>query len=160
MSGRALICADIGNSRTKVAVAGRAAGQWKLNQSVASPELLDLGQIPVADWLLISVNQTRLSQLRQWIADQRAEDHVRLLGYRDFPIELRVDFPEKLGIDRIAAAVGARELAEHARQPFFIVGSDARDPQEISGTTPRRQSRGRAAGIDYRWRGWAAGEDV
>lgn len=121
MSGRALICADIGNSRTKVAVAGRAAGQWKLNQSVASPELLDLGQIPVADWLLISVNQTRLSQLRQWIADQRAEDQVRLLGYRDFPIELRVDFPEKLGIDRIAAAVGARELAEHARQPFFIV---------------------------------------
>lgn len=121
MSGRALICADIGNSRTKVAVAGLAAGQWKLNQSVASPELLDLGQIPVADWLLISVNQTRLSQLRQWIADQRAEDQVRLLGYRDFPIELRVDFPEKLGIDRIAAAVGARELAEHARQPFFIV---------------------------------------
>ncbi|MFM7740984.1 MAG: hypothetical protein ACKO9H_16420, partial [Planctomycetota bacterium] len=98
MSGRALICADIGNSRTKVAVAGRAAGHWKTNQSVASPELLDLEQVPVADWMLISVNQVRLGQLRGWIAEQRGDDQIRLLGYRDFPIELRVDFPEKLGI--------------------------------------------------------------
>jgi type III pantothenate kinase len=121
MSGRALICADIGNSRTKVAVAGQTAGQWQTNQSVASPELLDLEQVPVADWMLISVNQIRLGQLRDWIADQRGDDRIRLLGYRDFPIELRVDFPEKLGIDRIAAAVGGRELTGNRKQPLFIV---------------------------------------
>ena len=121
MSGRSLICADIGNSRTKVAVAGRLAGQWKTSQSVTSPELLDLQRIPLADWVLISVNQTRLTQLRGWIADQRSDDQVRLLSYRDFPIELRVDFPEKLGIDRIAAAVGAKQLSEIANQPLFIV---------------------------------------
>lgn len=121
MSGRTLICADIGNSRTKVAVAGRSAGQWNKIQSVASPELLDLEQVPVADWMLISVNQTRLGQLRHWIADQRGDDQIRLLSYRDFPIELRVDFPEKLGIDRIAAAVGGREVTGNAKPPLFIV---------------------------------------
>jgi len=121
MSGRSLICADIGNSRTKVAVAGPSAGHWKANQSVTSPELLELEQTPAADWMIISVNQARLSQLRQWIADQRGDDQVRILSYRDFPIEIRVDYPEKLGVDRIAAAVGARSLAAKTNQRLFIV---------------------------------------
>lgn len=121
MSGRALICADIGNSRTKVAVAEKSTGQWKSNQSVASPELLDLELVSPADWMMISVNQVRLSQLRQWIADQRGDDQVRLLEFRDFPIELQVDWPEKLGVDRIAAAVGAKHSAAKANQPLFIV---------------------------------------
>jgi len=121
MSERALICADIGNSRTKVAVAGRSPGQWKSNQSVTTPELLDLDQTPAADWMIISVNQTRLSQLRQWIADQRGDDQVRILSYRDFPIKLQVDYPEKLGVDRIAAAVGAWHLATQTSQALFIV---------------------------------------
>lgn len=121
MSGRALICADVGNSRTKVAVAGRTPGQWETSLAVTSPELLELEQVPVADWMVISVNQGRLNQLRSWISDQRGEDRYRQLSYRDFPIELHVDFPEKLGVDRIAAAVGARQLAEKGNQPLFVV---------------------------------------
>lgn len=121
MSGRALICADIGNSRTKVAVAGSSSGQWKQSQAVSSLELLDLEQVPVADWMMISVNQIRLNQLRNWIAEERGDDSVRLLGHRDFPIEIGVDFPDKLGVDRIAAAVGARQFAALSMQPIFVI---------------------------------------
>lgn len=121
MSGRTLILADVGNSRTKIGVYDQSSGDWGSLQAVTTPELLELDPVAVADWQIISVNQVRLTQLRNWIAEQRGDDQVRVLCWRDFPMSLNVDVPDKLGIDRLAAAFGAVRLARRLNQPRIVV---------------------------------------
>lgn len=120
MVGRSLICADVGNSRTKVAVAG-APGTWRLTQAVTNPELLGLDGIGVADWAVVSVNQPRLVRLQTWVADLRGDDRLIVLQRNDFPIPINVESPERLGVDRLAAAYAATRLGTRPGEPIIVI---------------------------------------
>jgi type III pantothenate kinase len=120
MGGRTLICADVGNSRTKVAVADKQ-GTWRCTQAVTNPELLELESIGVADWAVVSVNQPRLASLRRWVADLRGDDRVSVLEWRDFPMRVNVELPERLGVDRLAAAYAATRLKRRSRDPIIVI---------------------------------------
>ncbi|MFN9750794.1 MAG: type III pantothenate kinase [Planctomycetota bacterium] len=121
MDGRSLICADVGNSRTKVAVAGDGETGWQHLQSVASPESLDLSSVDVADWCVVSVNQPRLDSLRDWVDRNRRSDRLTVLNRSDIPLKLNIEHPERLGLDRLAAAYGALQLAGSSAEPIIIV---------------------------------------
>ena len=87
-------------------------------------------------WWTVCVNRSRLTQLTVWLEARRPGDSVRQLTHHHSPIALRVDSPEKLGMDRVAAAVAANELRQpHAAALVIDSGTaitvDVVDPQGV-----------------------------
>ena len=121
MDGRTLICVDVGNSRTKVAVSCEESEVWQNLQAVASPELLELSLAGPVDWKIVSVNQPRLNALLRWLEKCRPADRWSILSTDDFPLRLNIENPERLGVDRLAAAYGASMLAGQSGEPVIII---------------------------------------
>ena len=69
-------------------------------------------------WKLGSVNPNRLLQLTNWIDSRNEPYHV--VTYRDLPIKNSLQHPEKVGIDRLAAAAAANRLRAPDR-PAIVV---------------------------------------
>lgn len=61
-------------------------------------------------WFVSSVHRARERQLADWIATERPHDRYRLLTHCDVPLAMGVDFPERVGFDRLATAVAADRL--------------------------------------------------
>jgi type III pantothenate kinase len=73
-----------------------------------------------ARWFTSSVHRPSLDRLSRWIADRRRGDGVVTLDAGDFPLVLDVENPERVGIDRLAAATAADRLREPG-EPAVIV---------------------------------------
>lgn len=73
-------------------------------------------------WRVSSVNRAGQQRLHEWVRQHRPADDFQLLTYRDLPIEVRVDEPAKVGLDRLAAAVAANVLRPAGR-PAIVVGA-------------------------------------
>lgn len=71
-------------------------------------------------WLVASVHRPTEQRIRQWVMAARPADIYRLLTYRDLPIEVDVEEPHRLGLDRLAAAVGANRLRQPDRPAIVI----------------------------------------
>lgn len=69
-------------------------------------------QLPPAAhcWYAVSVNRQIETQLASWVQRQRPQDQYVLLNHAHFPKEIDVRFPDRVGTDRLAAAVAANEL--------------------------------------------------
>ncbi len=65
------------------------------------------GQDGPTDWWISSVQSTALDQLSHAIQQTRPHDRVCVLRHRDVPMMLNIEFPERLGMDRLFAAWGA-----------------------------------------------------
>jgi type III pantothenate kinase len=63
--------------------------------------------------------------LTHWIETHRAGDEVHQLTYRDLPIELQVDFPERVGLDRLAAVVAANALRNPSHAAIVVTSGTA-----------------------------------
>jgi len=130
MSGGKLIAVDIGNSLTK---AGWFEG------AVAAPRLPEptivrdfpTGQSPpdawwndlpaeAVRWCVSSVNREGRRILAEAVRSRRPHDDVRVLAAGDLPIEVRVEQPQRVGLDRLAAAVAANVLREPNRAAIVI----------------------------------------
>jgi type III pantothenate kinase len=124
-----LIAVDIGNSSTKVG--------WKFDAPAGAipcpleTQSFATGQTPRDDflaalpaercrWHIASVHREGTRLLTKWLGMHRQEDEFRLLEYRDLPMVVRVESPEKVGLDRLAAAVAANGLRETG-QPAIVV---------------------------------------
>jgi len=137
MKGPPLIAVDIGNSATKL---GRFAGDGAAN-ALAPPALpapadtfrFVTGQSPPSEliawlpeercqWAVSSVHREGTRLLQAWLAEQRPDDCVKLLTRHDLPIQVRVAAPDRVGHDRLAAAVGANILRPEDR-PAIVVGA-------------------------------------
>lgn len=124
-----LIAVDIGNSATKLALFAESAGTplpepvW--THALDSFELLAALLPPVARWRVASVHRESERRLAQWIAAFRGQDDYHLLTYRDLPLELRVDQPDRVGLDRLAAAVGANVLRDRSRPAVVVSAGSA-----------------------------------
>ncbi len=120
MSQLPLIAVDIGNSSTKIGwrfVNRDAHGLPVADQTYG----FDTGKTPAeqvlsllvdspAQWAIASVHREGTRLLSEWFATLRPGDCVHALSSGDLPITTRVAAPEKVGLDRLAAAVAANRL--------------------------------------------------
>lgn len=130
MSDAPLIAVDIGNSSTKIGWrfeltdlhALPAAGVTRSIVTGQHPpdELRDALPRERCRWHIASVHREGTSTLQAWLAAHRADDEVHLLTCRDLPIDVRLEFPDRVGLDRLAAAVAANVLRD-ARTPAIVV---------------------------------------
>jgi type III pantothenate kinase len=112
-----LIVADIGNSRIKW---GRSsAGAIDAHVSLPSDDSeawsrqWDAWQLTDAAWAVASVAPPTRDRFVQWL--QSRSTNVRIVeSFRDIPVEVAVERPDKVGLDRLlnAAAANARRGAE------------------------------------------------
>jgi type III pantothenate kinase len=134
MTNRRLIAVDIGNSATKFGwfdlPSKHAAG--RLPQPTATKKF-KTGNVPAEDfglavpggtceWQIVSVHREGTRILADWIAANRPNDNVCLLGQKDLPIEVHVEFPDRVGLDRLAAAVAANVIRA-ADRPAIVIGA-------------------------------------
>jgi type III pantothenate kinase len=144
MNSLPLITVDIGNSSTKLAyfssVLDNSRRVHKRSEMHQLPEpawtcsintVADLNgdlilQLPQqVRWRVASVHRERESQLAAWVQQHRPHEDYLALSYRDLPIEVRVDYPERVGMDRLAAAVGANVLREPHRGAVVVDAGSA-----------------------------------
>ncbi|WP_425617073.1 type III pantothenate kinase [Anatilimnocola sp. NA78] len=133
MSGPQLIAVDIGNSFAKLgwfAAERNAASELPLATQTADfrtedgpgDELLEKLPHEAVRWRVSSVNRAGQQRLGNWVRQHRPADDYRVLSRHDLPIEVLVDEPNKVGLDRLAAAVGANVLRT-ANTPAIVVGA-------------------------------------
>ena len=112
------IVLDIGNTRCKISDGiRREAVAHRLGdfpERLAECTVNFAGSAPCA-WWIASVNRPVLAQVRKWLADERPQDLVTVLTYQNIPIRMNVDFPERVGVDRLLAAVAANEIRDPDR---------------------------------------------
>ncbi|MBC7854406.1 MAG: type III pantothenate kinase, partial [Pirellulaceae bacterium] len=65
-----------------------------------------------AIWRVASVHREAEKLLEHWVQLNRPQDDFKILTYHDLPLEIRVDFPDRVGLDRLAAAVAAKFLRD------------------------------------------------
>ncbi len=126
------VALDVGNSAIHATlVEQRADGDTHLDPAPTTllHEGLDASTLQFLDrldepltWWAVSVNQAGLNRLKASLAERRPADCVRQLVHHDSPIPLRVDAPDKVGMDRVAAAVAANALRRRGA-PALIVDS-------------------------------------
>jgi type III pantothenate kinase len=135
MSALPLIAVDIGNSSTKIGWAFEAAkdGGLPAPQSVKSittgqslPDVLATA-LPqdCSRWHIVSVHRDGTRVLTKWLDSHRAEDDVHVLTHSDLRIPTRVDFPDRVGLDRLAAAVAANVIRSRSRPAIVIDAGSA-----------------------------------
>lgn len=114
------IVVDIGNSRIKF---GRGAPCDEFDEldedSIArlpagdpvawDAQLRQWGVTRVAGWEVASVHPERLAELRAWIAGRN--EPVRVVNhFTQIPVKLNVEFPERVGLDRLLNALAVVEF--------------------------------------------------
>lgn len=127
-----LIAVDIGNSALKLALFTRPS------QEFPEPDwlrVLEPGEtippetaayLPAqAQWAVASVQRESERGLATWVRSQRPEDSYRLLAHQDLPLTVRLDQPERVGIDRLAAAVAVNSLRQPDRPAVVICAGSA-----------------------------------
>ena len=142
-----MIAVDIGNARIKLGLfaGGCAAG---LPEPVRTLPLLgdapDLDQIApwlarsaarcdsvreaarhdgmsaTGTWWIASVNRPAATRLIDWLSQHRPDDRITLLAAGDLPLEVRLERPDMVGIDRLVDAVAVNRLRDAGR-PAVIV---------------------------------------
>ena len=126
MAPRDLIVVDIGNSFVKLQVsrstgspwdsgdpmrletAALAAGDWR--REPLTDWLRDAGVATSARWLVATVHGAAEHMLRDWVRDQRPADAYYRLEPGDVPLDVDVDYPERVGVDRLLNALAVNQL--------------------------------------------------
>jgi len=75
-----------------------------------------------SEWRIVSVHREGTRILSNWIEANRGQDEVHVIDRQDLPVVLRVDFPERVGLDRLAAAVAANVLRA-TNTPAIVIGA-------------------------------------
>jgi type III pantothenate kinase len=92
----------------------RRAHERRLSEWVAQSGPID---VPLT-WYVASVNRSHAAWLEEAVA--AASGGIHRLTHRDMPLSIRVDAPERVGIDRLAGAVAANALRERDRPAIVI----------------------------------------
>lgn len=124
LSSPSIIVADIGNSALKLArVQPSENGQPRLFSvrrtlfgEVDATALESWAPAAPCKWFVASVHQEKAKALFQWISEHRHEHRTKELKVQDLPLQVAVDAPNRVGIDRLLTAVAAnqRRSPDHA----------------------------------------------
>lgn len=71
-------------------------------------------------WLVASVQRKAERRLADWVRECRPDDEYCLLAHPDLPIAIDVLQPDRVGLDRLAAAVAANRLRDAGRPAVVI----------------------------------------
>lgn len=132
-----LVAVDVGNNRTKFGLftpgAARAGRRGKLPEPVSAFQVpgagggLDClaGWLPADrgetfSWWIGSVNRPSATRLIDWLRTNRPEDSIRLLAAGDLPLQVSLQRPDMVGIDRLLDALAANHLRRPGR-PAVVV---------------------------------------
>lgn len=75
-------------------------------------------------WWIASVNRPAATRLIDWLRDHRPADRIVLLAAGDLPLEVRLERPDMVGIDRLVDAVAVNRLRDGGRAAVIVdVGS-------------------------------------
>ncbi|MFT5527915.1 MAG: type III pantothenate kinase [Pirellulaceae bacterium] len=112
---RPLIAVDIGNTSIQLGVFPQPQSSLEPSLIVAiddstSDSLESLLPAEPCDWFVASVNREREAWLSHWQTSHRGDDLYRNFGYRDYPGEIDVLYPDKVGADRLVAAAAAAKF--------------------------------------------------
>jgi len=132
---RVLIAVDIGNTRLKFGwfqpdqpplpgelpqpVATLVLGPDQIGASLLS-RWLDEQRITAAHWQICSVQRELAGSLMAWLGESRPADTLQQLTHQDLPLRVALDAPERVGLDRLAAAVAANWIRDPSR-PAIVV---------------------------------------
>ena len=125
---------DVGNTRAKLGLFRDIPSNElpvPFASTAFSPAEWDAGQISLvmegaenAVWWVSSVNRPFSAKLIEWLHVHCPSAKVQLMTHQDFPIGIDVRQPERVGIDRLAAAVGANRMRQTNHAAIAIdVGS-------------------------------------
>ena len=64
-----------------------------------------------ATWCIASVNERASDKLKSWLEQEAAGDSVRMISHHDCGLPVNVEYPQRVGIDRLMAVVAAKQLA-------------------------------------------------
>jgi type III pantothenate kinase len=132
------IAVDIGNARIKLGLfAGGCADAIpepmhtlpllgnEPELDAITPWLADIPlQVCPLFWWIASVNRPSASRLIEWLQEHRPADRVTLLASGDLPLEVRLERPDMVGIDRLVDAVAVNRLRDANRLAVIVdVGS-------------------------------------
>ncbi|MGB9690398.1 type III pantothenate kinase [Thermogutta sp.] len=94
-----------------------ATGNWEALEEVLKslPE-----QSGTLTWWIASVNRPATTDLVEFLRLRRASEKVFLLTSQEIPIPVSLPHPDRVGIDRLAAAVAADTL-RHPKHPAIVV---------------------------------------
>ena len=128
----AFAAADIGNSRLKVALFEQPLAAplpepvrvTNLTSPEADPNHLiqwlrpyEASQI---DWWLSSVNRPAATQFIDWLRNHGAGSQITMLSASDLPLQVSLEHPDMVGIDRLLAALAANRLREAGRAAVVV----------------------------------------
>lgn len=126
-----LIAVDIGNGSAKAAAFENwASGPlapplWVMRSATDRLDSPDwASRLPDSPclWGVVSVHREGQRKLAEWVNRHRTGDAWRLLSGQEMPVPVKVDYPDRVGVDRLAAAVGALAVRRDAR-PLVVVDS-------------------------------------
>jgi type III pantothenate kinase len=146
MTAPRLIAVDIGNTSVKLGwfnAATDAPRESPFPQLLAT-HIFSTGDVPSSEvaaalpkepcrWRIVSVHRQATQQITDWVRNHRPTDEVRSLIHRDLPIDVRVDFPDRVGLDRLAAAVAANWLRDKGRPAIVVTAGSAITVNLITG---------------------------
>jgi type III pantothenate kinase len=141
-----LVAVDIGNSRIKIGTFVHATVRAQLSKPASLQEPAGTFDIPInragefdldrlanwcrehvreaTTWLIGSVHRGAWDRLaaaiEDWATRSNVSCEVRRLTYFDVPLEIRVDEPSRVGIDRLLGALAADRLRDPGR-PAIVV---------------------------------------
>jgi len=136
MSGDAVLVADVGNTRTKLAVVIDTGTSGRLPAVGSRQDFLsrEFRADNLARWLaaaapgpcmllVAAVNEAAATRLEAAVAEISATGHrpvrQRRLGREHLPVAIRVEAPDRVGIDRLCAAAAAAAYAPG--RPIVVV---------------------------------------
>ncbi len=123
-----IIVAGIGNTTLRLAIP-LSLEEWPVSWATVQElrtEACDLDRLgawlpraPV-DWHVASVHRPCESQLASWVRQRRPADGYCLCSHKRVPIGVNVAAPERVGADRLAAAVAANRLRSSNRAGIVV----------------------------------------
>lgn len=71
-----------------------------------------------SEWWISSVNRPACNSLMEFLG-RRPKCRIELIDYRRIPLEIHVDFPDRVGIDRLLAAFAASRFS--LERPLLVI---------------------------------------
>jgi type III pantothenate kinase len=147
MSNFMFLCIDVGNSRIKFAAfPAKAQPSTMPKSSLAiandSPSWQSLdawlanhakSEQAIGCWMT-SVDQAASDKLQQYLRQTHNISEVQTLSGQDFPLEIAVDQPELVGVDRLAAAYAGHLLTDPNRATIVVDYGSAITVDRVSAT--------------------------
>ncbi len=77
------------------------------------------------EWLVASVHRPTQEKLRRWVESFRPSDPYHACSASDLPLRINVDSPERVGMDRLMAAVAAGRIRNPDRAAIVVDAGSA-----------------------------------